>query len=471
MQASLFQVEYVAWLIPALGAPLVLFGVPVIVYALRKSRRAYVQTAGWLLSLFWWSFVGLVVLALGGLALGVVVPFFGILVPLLLVGLTVLAARVAWVGRRQRAFTVVCLLEQAVRMGLPMPTALRAAMAGEDPRTRSRLEHLASWLEAGGGLSEGLERHVPETRATQLARIDAAERTGTLPTALAELHAEDLAAVRGEGPAGSDGMGGPWLGVAYGAVVAAGVLTVSAGIALLIFPKYIEIFDDFGVMLPWATRVTFSLLNTAYLCSDEIAFWLSPGGALLVGSAAGLGLTVGVALQTCTRAGEMPRGVASVLRGWWGAVPGLGLVVRRGAWARSLDAMSLAVASGVGLPAVCDAAGRAAVDRGVERAWARLARRTEAGDPLGDAAKRAGLRRFDRSVLADALGPSDLENAAAFLATCHAAARDRALLLWRGVALPAVIVVMAAVVGWLCYAMFAPLVVLIESVIVGWRLG
>ncbi|MEM1445519.1 MAG: hypothetical protein AAGF84_05640 [Planctomycetota bacterium] len=443
-------------------------GVGWLIYTLQGSRSAFAQTFLWTLGLVWWSAVGVALFFFAAMFAMYMVPVFAVVMPAIAVGLVVLMARARWVGRKRRAFTALALLSQATRMNMPLPSMLRAGAAGEDNRTRRILEGLSLALEDGGRLSDGLARHVPEMDATHQGRIAAAETGGGMSEALADLRAEDLRAIRGDaggGALGPDGPGGPWLGLAYGMVVATCVLMLSAGISLLIYPKFVEIFDDFDAAMPWATQVTFTLLS-----EGAPSVW-SPAGMLLVLSAAALALLVGAALQVACRQGAVRPGAAAVLRGVWGSLPIVGTALRRGAWARSYEASAAAVRSGTDLPVACSAARFAAVDIGVDGAWRRLEQLTRSGLPMDQATRQAGLTRFDRGVLLDAPGVGDLADALAFLATCHSAAAERAIVFWRSVALPTVIIALSLLVGWLCYAMFVPLAVLIEAVMPNWSVG
>ncbi|MEM1098620.1 MAG: type II secretion system F family protein, partial [Planctomycetota bacterium] len=164
----------------------------------------------------------------------------------------------------------------------------------------------------------------------------------------------------------------------------------------------------------------------------------------------------------------MSRGAAAVLRGWVGMLPVLGAPLRRGAWARSYTALALAFRGGEGLPEAAAIASLAAADRHVEQRWERFARFVEQGQPADVAARKARLPRVDRVAMSIQRPPTDLPSAARFLATRHDAARQRAAAALRGMVLPAVVVLLGVAVGWISYAMFAPLVVLIEATTPEW---
>lgn len=440
---------------------LVGFGVFALVKLLEREGNAYGQALSWMMSWMIWSVAGLLMLImLGGLS-GFISPLLAFVFGPLSLMLLVLLGHAAWLNRRRRGFTVLSALDQATRQNLPIPGMLRAMAKGESRSMRTKLNRLAGWIEDGGSVGEGLEQLVPELAATHRATVAAGERAGRLPETLRQLRREDLDAMRGDGTGGA----ATWMGVAYGVTVSAAVVTMLAFVTLIIFPKYIEIFNDFGTRLPWVTRKTFEWTGVVGVDTGQ-DFLFSIGGFTLVLGVAMIALTVGAALRALgSDGGSMQRGAASVLRGWAGAVPGLGVTLRRGAWSRSYGALASGLRAGYPLAEAASAAGLAAVDRRVERAWRRLAGATRDGATLAAATRTARLPRGDRPVLSgtDTSRGGGLMEAARFLETRHDAARQRAAAVMRSLVLPAVVVALAVVVGWVCYAMFAPLPVLIEA--------
>ncbi|MEM7576287.1 MAG: hypothetical protein AAF328_02325 [Planctomycetota bacterium] len=433
------------------------------VQMLGREGNPYGQALSWLLGWLGWSVVGLVVFVPVTMMLGIITPLLGVMSPLVAMMLVVLVGHAAWLRRRRRGFTVLSVLDQATRQHLPIPGVLRAAALGEGRAMRTKLNRLAGWVEDGGGIGAGLEQWVPELPAAQRAVVVAGERTGRLPETLSGLRRDDLDAMRGDGSGGA----ATWMGVAYGMTVTATTLAMVSFMTLIIFPKFIEIFDDFGTAMPWATRMTFRVFGGgAYERHGGVG--AIPVLLLLIGLMT-VALTLGASLRMCgTSGGSMGRGAASVLRGWAGALPVLGMPLHRGAWARSYAAMASSLQAGATLQEAAGVAGVAAADRRVERRWTRFGRAVASGASAQTAARKACLPQADRRVLALQDLRSDLQDAAQFLATRHDAARQRAAAALRSMVLPMVVVLLGGLVGWISYAMFAPLVVLIEAMTPEW---
>ncbi|MEM1099602.1 MAG: type II secretion system F family protein, partial [Planctomycetota bacterium] len=406
-----------------IGSAVVLVGGGVFVWSLQAiSRRgsAYGQALMWVLGLLGWSVIGVFVFVPATVVIGFFMPLLAAFSPLLALMAVVLLGHAAWLRRRQRGLTVLSALEQATRQHLPVPEVLRAAALGESRALRTKMNRLAGWIEDGNAIGEGLEQHVKELPATQRACVLSGERAGRLPETLRALRGEAIDAFRSD-----SGGTSAWIGLAYGISVSAATLTLISLMTLLIFPKFVEIFDDFGVQMPWVTIVTFELFGSS--ATNRTG---SPGplpGLLLIASVASFAFIIGGSLRMCGSSGAaMSRGAAAVLRGWAGTLPVLGAPLRRGAWARSYTALALAFRGGEGLPEAAAIASLAAADRHVERRWERFARFVEQGQPADVAARKARLPRVDRVAMSIQRPPTDLPSAARFLATRHDAARQRA---------------------------------------------
>lgn len=150
----------------------------------------------------------------------------------------------------------------------------------------------------------------------------------------------------------------------YPAIVLAFGLGIFAFIGNFIIPKFMRIFDDFGMRLPWITQALFALNNYAF-----VVYLVIPG-ALVAGFLA-LRLVLGL----------FPSG----RRAWCrvtGAVPIWGQMQRHVNLALFYDLLGLLVTAEVPLPEALRLAGEATPDPVLARAAREAAKDLEAGKPL-----------------------------------------------------------------------------------------
>ncbi len=396
-----------------------------------------------------WAVVGLGMLVLLSGLFAYTVPFLLLFAPPAALLFVLLFARASRKARQRRASTVLGYLEQAVRLNLPLTAMLDVAARSERGRVRRRLERIAATLTEGGTLGEALERDVPEVDWRTRRTIAAAEAMGRLPTVLTGLYRRNLSGLR-------EASSTPVMGGAYGMVMCCFVLTVLGAMNLLIFPRFIDIFDDFGTALPWVTRVTF-----------EWSVGVTYG--LIVVAVVMVGLVAGRALRTIGRSErEEPAGRRFFDRWAW-RLPWLGGVVRSRAWREAFQMTAEGLRAGRGLPDALRGAATAGGNAVAQRRLTHLAAAVERGEPVGAAAGAARLGRLERGILSSASLTPDLVRAFEFLSRYHAGRFSRAVLLMRAAALPVVTLALAVVVGWIAVSLMMPLATLIESLVPAWE--
>lgn len=153
-----------------------------------------------------------------------------------------------WIGRlafglpliaiplqRSAHATFADVLSQSLAAGLHVPMSLQAAsLASGDPVLAERLDNALQRIQQGGTLTDALER-LDRLRPTFLARVAAAEKTGTLDTTLASLADDERRAARA------------WLLALLGATAALAFLLVTALMIWGIvagFEAYLDQLDD-----------------------------------------------------------------------------------------------------------------------------------------------------------------------------------------------------------------------------------
>ncbi|MEM9916037.1 MAG: type II secretion system F family protein [Planctomycetota bacterium] len=410
------------------------------------------RALGLLLSWFAWSLAGGAVLVIVTGVFGYLfTPIVGVVTPIAVLFCMLMAGRLIKKARQRRALTVVGYLEQATRLNLPIPSMLVAAQRSETGAAARRLADLRLAIQAGMPVGEAIQHYAPEVAWRDQREIAVSERMGQLRDGLSRVHRRTLRRLRSE--VGEQDMVMGW---SYGVVVVAVVTLAIGGLTVLVMPKYVEIFDDFDTVIPWATRVTFA-----------------------VGQHIGWGLVTLAVLSVLFVAGYAPWSVLHRDEGVWSRlpgveallrwVPGVGRMMDDRSWSAAYGGTAGAVAAGYAMPEALRLASDAALTRRARRRLLRMADAMEDGADLTAAARVARLPDLACGLLGAAEHGDNAEEILRFLSRFHGGRFSRAWSVMRASVLPTIVIVLSLVVGWVAFSMFVPLVDLIFSVAPEWE--
>lgn len=326
------------------------------------------------------------------------------------------------------------------RAGLPLDQGLES-LAQEMGRGRLRAvtEALASDLRAGHPLPEALARQEGRVPPYYANLVTAGVQTGRLPEVLTTLttYARSVATTRS---IVSEAL-------FYPAVVLVVGFALFGTLAFLILPQFDQIFRDFGLQLPFVTRVV-------------IAFGRNPVELILVPAAVLVGgVILGWVVTRLTGRGR---------RAWARAVyfvPLVGSLIRAARLAAFTELLGMLVEYGVPLPTAFRLAGAAASDPLMRERAGEVERRLNQGQPLAEALGGRGLVPRWVAWLAAAgeqrggLAPALREVAAVY----RRQVETRATVL-RTVLPPFVVIATAgALTGFFAVAVMLPLLKLLEG--------
>ncbi len=400
-----------------------------------------------------WSFGGGAILVLLAMvmsaffagAFGACVPVFGLFTMMML-------ARLVAQQRRQRSVSIVGYLEQAARLNLPLGEMLLAAERSECGGTARRLRAIRQAVESGMPVGEALEHYAPEVAGRDYQEISVAERMGQLSAGLSRVHQRSLTRFRLDANEPAGGMGG-----GYGIVIAVFLLLLLGAVTTFILPKYVEIFDDFDIAMPWATQITFTI-------GRALGWW---------GWVAGIGLVMLLAGRALSSISQPRRGVdwsqIPGLDGMLWVVPGARRWIRDRSWAMAYTATADAVGVGYGMAESLRLASASAVTRRVRRQLVHMAQAIDDGGTLASAASLARLPSLSRGMLGALDQGGDAGHTLGFLSRYHASRSNAVLEVLKASVLPLVVITLAVLVGWLVYSLFLPLVHLMYSVMPEWE--
>lgn len=376
----------------------------------------------------------------------------GVLFSIILIGLVfgawmlillfvVLRRRRQW----QAAVAVLSYLDIALRMKLSIPEVMYAGMADESGLARRRIERVANAIGAGQPVGLAIGDRLPELDDRSARLIAHAEHTGDLGDTLRQLVTQARTATR------------RWDAqqlVIWGYVFGLAMITVSmtTGQITFVMPKLAEIAQDFDTDLPWATRLMYLDPNHAMMLMGGIG--LLALGLLL----AAFLLSFVLKRRTTGRMADRLIGLA-----WW--LPPLSWAVRDRAMADLFAALSSSVRLGLPMHTAIRDAARVMRWGAYRRRVSRWARAVSEGVEPDRAAHAAGLPRFVVGALA--LGRTGRLDAGLFeyLANHYANRFSRLSAMIRGALVPIAVLLIGSVVGFVCYAMFAPIVHVLEAVL------
>jgi type II secretory pathway component PulF len=213
------------------------------------------------------------------LAVAVAILFGPLGAPMFLLVLLVSCALLACgaTARRARAAIVFSTLSASMRQNLPLAMALESAAAGRDDGAGYVMRQISRWLVRGHSLSEAIRLGYPRCPAHAHGMIVAAERMGQLPTALGIIE-RDLHAKASRRLAFN-----PFFPVYPVVLMTAVVLLVSA-LMTYVIPQFRSVLQEMaGGMLPRPTQILIAIHHA-------VGAWLVPvvltgllcGGAILV---------------------------------------------------------------------------------------------------------------------------------------------------------------------------------------------
>jgi type IV pilus assembly protein PilC len=328
-------------------------------------------------------------------------------------------------------------LAHLAKAGLPLEHGLRLiATDFRRGRLASTIHAVADELERGTPLAEAFDKHRARFPSLYGRMIDAGVRSNNLAGVLLTLgnHLELIQRLRSA----------LWRALAYPIAVAVAVVILLVFLGYMVLPKFQTIFYEFRLDLPVSTKLLLQLSNIAPALL-----------ALLVV------FVVGVPLLWAL--------MKLMGRDRWGVdyllvpLPVVGRVVRLGLVARWCDALKLAVAAGLDLPAAIELASDATGSPRLRSDGDVMIQSIQAGIPL-DARRGSMLPATVPAAIQLAAGHHDLPSTLQTLADLY-----RRLALERVAAVPAVLAplmlaLIAVGVGFVVAALMMPLVSLIQGI-------
>ncbi len=242
----------------------ILFAIPILIIATLSAIQLTRREQGrkvWPLACAKWLLLGFVFLLIGAIWLCAIVevPAFGSPVFTLIVVVITLAGAAINFGLTSRSSTatyVISTIGASMRQNLPLPMALESAAAGRDDKRSRILQNISKWLVQGYPVSEAIKRGFPKCPSYAIAMIAAAGRINQLPQALKSIEA-DMASKSDQSKQMEP------VSLYYPLVLFIFLCFITWGIMAFVIPLFSEILTEMtdGAEFPEATQILFRIVS------------------------------------------------------------------------------------------------------------------------------------------------------------------------------------------------------------------
>jgi len=359
----------------------------------------------------------------------------------------------ALTSRQATAMYVISTIGSSMRQNLPLPMALESAAAGRTDSRSIILQRIQKWLVQGYSLSQSIKKGYPKCPGHAVAMIAAAERINQLPLAMGAIEA-DMAAKADERRKIKP------VHPLYPVIVIVFMLFILLSIVHFVIPQFKSVLEEMveGAALPASTRL---LVGIANFMVYEYG-WLI--GAVLV-----LALLVGIPVSIHTkfrpRRPEKPYLLSRIGDFIKWHLPVLHWFEKNYSMVQVAELLRLSLNAGSTVDdAIADARGLDVNNRFRERIgkWLEKAQR---GDNIATAAREAGLGSPLAWAFDDQVNQGNTLAILEMLESFYRSNYSYYVNLARFIMWPCIILLMGATVGFVVYAIFSPLIVVIENML------
>lgn len=352
-------------------------------------------------------------------------------------------------SRRAVAHYVLSTLAGAMRQNLPLADSLNAAAAGANDKRSRILRRIARRLEEGMPVSMALKWGYFACPGHAIGALAAAERVGQVPRALQRIEDELVRDVRRRHAVRAVR---PW----YPLLLILALGLICSGFQLFIIPSFMSIFDDMGEKLPWATQAL-------------VGFFSGQGSLLLQGIVLLMLVAAPIALYTQFRPRRPGRPA------FWSRVgdfvkwrlPLAHWFERARSTSRAAAMLRLSLEAGCTVDDAIESTLELDLNgtfRSRLRLWLGRVRR---GEDVSAAALASGAGRPFSWAFDQQANPNNAPQALAVIESSFRAAHNYRARLASVVFWPMVVLSLAVMVGFVVYALFVPLVELINAMMRG----
>ena len=439
-----------------------LFAVAIVIIATFSSvflawRRPNIEKWRQILTWAKWLVPGLALLVLAAILFAVLteVPAFGfplMVLSVALIGLIGAAISFGLTSRHSTATYVISTIGASMRQNLPLPMALESAAAGRDDKRSKILQRISKWLVQGYSISEAIQRGFPKCPSHAVAMIAAAERINQLPQALKSIEA-DMASKS------DDSRQIEPVGLTYPLALLIFVGFTAWAILAFVMPSFADALTEMtdGAELPKATQIMLRIV--AFVGWEQQALFVI---ALLFTAFVVIPFCIYVRFRqrrpnepyTSSQIGDFLKWHLPVLRSF----------EKNHSILHAAEMLRLSLNAGATVNDAIANALRLDLNNCFRKRLETWLDKVEAGENISKAARQSGVGdslawAFDQQAN-QGNAPAVLET----LESLHRSNYDYRANLVRFIASPCVTLAMGALVGFVAYAIYSPLIAIIYGI-------
>jgi len=382
-------------------------------------------------------------------------PTFGF--PLLIlvvavIGMIGAAINYGLTSRHSTAAYVISTIGASMRQNLPLPMALESAAAGRDDNRARILQRISKWLVQGYSISESIQRGFPKCPSHAIAMIAAAERINQLPQALKSIEA-DMASKSDESRQIEP------VGLTYPLALLIFVGFTAWAVLAFVMPSFASVLTEMtdSAEFPKATQI---LLRIAHFIGWEM-------GALFVIS---LLFTVFVVIPYCIyirfrqRRPNKPYTSSQIGDFLKWHLPVLSSFERNYSILYAAEMLRLSLNAGATVNDAISNALRLDLNNCFRKRLEAWLEKVEAGENISRAARQSGVGDSLAWAFDEQANPGNAPAVLETLESLHRSNYNYRANLVRFIASPCVTLIMGALVGFVVYAIYSPLVTIIYGV-------
>jgi len=390
---------------------------------------------------------GLVVIVVSNFVLFEERGLLGLIVFLLFVG-TVIG--IAMTLELTTAAYVISTISSSVRQNLPLPMAMEMTAAGENDKRARILRNIKKWLVEGYSLSESLKRGYARCPGYATALVAVGERIGQVPQALGVLEQDLVARVNLNRRVRH-------IPLLYPPILLLLMFTVVLVLMTSVIPNYMGVLSEIGEgKLPAATIVLM-----------QIAGFIKYNFGWLIGLLVILGFVVGgafyVRIKVRPRRPDRPYAISNIGDFIRWHVP----ILRWYEWNRAMQRIVGMLRLSLNAGCTVNEAIANTLQMDINRCFKRKLRewhdRVERGDDIGQSARQCGMGSAMAWAFADMHNHCNTLDVMETLESSYRWGYSRAAALARFIIGPCETLCLGLMVGFIVYAIFAPLVAVIYA--------
>ena len=380
--------------------------------------------------------------AILGLITFMLLPGIGLL---LLLIVAVLIVRYVLIAREHTTATVFTTIAAGMRQNLPLSTTLASESAAHAGKRGAILAALSRRMTEGHALSESLRLSYPACPGYALALVATGERIGQLPRALGCIEEHLVARAKTSRKFKS-------VNPIYGVVVLMIVMVMLGLLMVFVFPRFQDIFAGMGARLPAVTRWLMAV------SANHVWLILGPLWLVLLAVIPGIVYT-----RFRPRRADSPRLLSRWGDFWKWRLPFLHWFEKNYALHQTVSFLRLALRSGATVDEAIQGASMLDLNECYRRRLRDWMKRVREGQDVAAAARQSGVGPALAWAFDTAVNPGNTPAVLESLESFYRAGYSYAANLVRLVFWPCATIALAAVVGTVVYAFFAPLPALLEA--------